>query len=111
MEDQTSGMDPKTLGIIAYLTLIGTIIALVINNSNKKNEHASFHIRQALGLGLTGIVVGFVNIIPILGQIAWILGAIVLFIMWIIGILGAINGEQKLVPLLGDKYQEWLKGI
>lgn len=110
MENTNTGMDPKTMAIISYLTLIGTIIALVMNMNDKK-PFASFHIRQTLGLGLTLIVVSFFNIIPILGQIAYILCAIVLFILWIIGLMGAINGEEKVVPLIGDKYQEWFKGI
>ena len=110
MENQSSSMDPKTVAIIAYITLIGTIIALIMNN-NDKQPFASFHVRQALGLGLTGLVLSFINVIPILGWIAYIIGAIVLFVLWIIGIMAAINGEEKTVPILGDKFQEWFKGL
>ena len=38
----------KNTAIISYLTIIGTIIAIILNN-DKKNDFASFHIRQALG--------------------------------------------------------------
>ncbi|MEM9160434.1 MAG: hypothetical protein AAGB46_15415, partial [Verrucomicrobiota bacterium] len=58
-------MDPKTRGIVAYLTLIGWIIALVTNNP--KDELASFHIRQMLGLMLTMIVASVLVAIPIIG--------------------------------------------
>lgn len=107
---QSSSMDPKTIGIISYITLIGTIIALVINN-NDKNPYASFHIRQALGLGLSLIVVSVIAIIPILGWIIYLIGGLFLFVCWIIGLIGALNGEEKLVPVLGEKYQEWFKGL
>ncbi|WP_235297440.1 DUF4870 domain-containing protein [Portibacter marinus] len=107
---QSSSMDPKTVGIIAYITLIGTIIALVINN-NDKNSYASFHIRQALGLGLSLIVISFIAIIPILGWLIYALGGIFLFICWIIGLVAALNGEEKLVPIIGEKYQEWFSGL
>lgn len=100
----------KTIAIIAYLTLIGLIIAFVMN-TDKKNSFASFHIRQALGIGVTGLALGVVNIIPILGWIVSIIGSIFLVVLWVIGLIGALNGERKMVPLLGEKYQEWFKGI
>lgn len=107
---KSSGMDPKTIAIISYITLIGTIIALVINN-NDKQPFASFHIRQSLGLGLTLIVLGFIAIIPIIGWLVYIVGGIVLFILWIIGLMAALNGEEKTVPIMGERYQEWFKGL
>lgn len=102
--------DGKTIAIIAYLTVIGLIIAFLMNN-DKKNSFASFHIRQCLGIGLTGLALGAIGVIPILGWLISIFGSIFLFILWIIGLIGALNGERKHVPLLGEKYQEWLKGI
>lgn len=102
--------DGKTIAIIAYITLIGLIIAFVLN-TEKKNSFAVYHIRQALGLGLTGLVLGMINIIPILGWFISIIGFIVLFIMWISGLISALNGKEKPVFLLGEKYQEWFKGI
>ena len=39
----------KNIAIISYLTLIGTIIAILMNNEDK-SEFARFHIRQALGI-------------------------------------------------------------
>ena len=41
--------DGKTVAIIAYITLIGWIIALVMNNGNK-TVLGSYHIRQSLGI-------------------------------------------------------------
>ena len=36
--------------VIAYITLIGTVIAIFMNQEENKTEFASFHIRQALGI-------------------------------------------------------------
>ena len=36
---------------------------------------------------------------------------IALLILWVIGLIGAIQGEEKKVPLLGDMFQDWFKGI
>lgn len=42
-------MDGKTKAIVAHITWIGWIIALILNSS-EKDEIASFFIRQLLGL-------------------------------------------------------------
>lgn len=100
----------KTIAIIAYITIIGLIIAFIMNNE-KKNSFATFHIRQCLGLGLTSLALGVVNIIPILGWLISIFGSLFLLVLWVMGLISALNGEEKPVPLLGEKYQEWLGSI
>ncbi len=102
--------DGKTIAIISYLTIIGLIIAFVLNNE-KKNSFASYHIRQSLGISLTGLALSVINVIPILGWIVSLVGMILLFVMWIQGFLAALGGQEKPVFLLGDKYQEWLKSV
>lgn len=106
-EEVTEG---KNIATLAYITLIGLIIAFVQNNE-KKNAFAFFHIRQSLGLCVTGLVLGVIGMIPILGWIVYILGIFVLIYMWIIGFMNAINSKEKTVPFLGNKYEEWFKGI
>jgi len=32
-------------------------------------------------------------------------------VLWFIGFIGAIQGEEKRVPFLGDQFQEWFKSI
>lgn len=100
----------KTIAIIAYITIIGLIIAFVMN-SEKKNEFASYHIKQMLGLSLTGLALSLINIIPILGWIVSLLGSLVLFFMWIMSLINALNGKEKPAPILGEKYIEWFKAI
>lgn len=94
-------MDQKTTGIVAYLNWIGLIAALVM--TKEKSEYTSFHIRQSLGLCLTTILC----VIPFIGLFI----LLVLIIFWIMAFVGALNGEMKPVPILGDKYQEWFKSI
>ncbi|WP_166963972.1 DUF4870 domain-containing protein [Yeosuana marina] len=100
----------KNIAIIAYITFIGLIIAFVMNNE-KKEPFASYHIKQSLGLALTGLALGVIGMIPILGWIINIIGIFVLLYMWIMGLMNAINGKEKAVPFLGEKYKEWFKNI
>lgn len=100
----------KNIAIISYITLIGLIIAFVMNNE-KKAAFPSYHIKQALGLGLTGLALGIVGMVPILGWIVSFLGIFALLFLWIKGLMNAINEKQKPVPWLGEKYEEWFKNI
>ncbi|MEM6514971.1 MAG: YtxH domain-containing protein [Bacteroidota bacterium] len=95
--------DGKNVAIIAHITLIGWIIALVMNSSNK-TEFGSFYIRQVLGIILLALVL---SIIPFVNLIGWILA----LVMWIMSLISSLNGEMKPVFLLGDKFQDWFKGL
>lgn len=111
MENEVIKNTPdKTIAIVSYLTVIGLIVAFVLNNE-KKDPFASYHIRQSLGLVLTSIALSLINVIPVLGWIVSLIGAFVLLYMWITGLLNAVNGKEKPVPILGEKYLEWLKSI
>jgi len=98
-------MDQKTTGIIAYLTWIGLIIALVLNKD--KSEYVRFHMRQSLGLFLMFTLSSILCVMPLLGAIIWV----GILVFWVIAFVGAINGEMKPIPVLGDKFQEWFKSL
>jgi uncharacterized membrane protein len=106
----TASDEGKTIAIIAYITIIGFVVALVMNSS-KKYPLASYHIRQVLGLLLTGLAVGMVGIIPILGWIINLVAIFFLLYMWIMGLINAVNGREKPLPFLGEKYAEWFKSL
>jgi len=93
----------KTRAIIAHITLIGWIIAVVQNNNDEKDEFASFYIRQMLGL----VLIGILSIIPFIGLIF----SLAALILWILSIIGAVNGEKKLTPIVGEMFQDWFKNL
>lgn len=99
----------KTAAIVAYLTIIGTIIAYFMNNDTK-NPFASFHIRQALGIHITYILLNaFTNVFN--SDMISISFLIFVFILWGYGFITTLQGEQKEVPFLGDKFQKWFSNI
>ncbi len=95
-------MDGKTKAIVAHITIVGWIIALIINSS-QKDEIASYYIRQTLALHLA-MLLGW---IPFFGWFLWIAALILL----ILSIVGALNGEIKETPIVGKYFQDWFKGI
>ena len=82
-------MDTKTTSIVAYLTWIGLLLAILAGDK----EGAKFHINQALVILLFSLL----SIIPCLG---WIWG-IFMVVCWSMGLIAAINQEEKEVPLIG----------
>jgi uncharacterized membrane protein len=102
--------EDKTTAIVSYLTLIGFVIAIVLHSSNKTRLGA-FHLRQSLGLIVCSLAMwplGFVlAFIPVLGWLAGLAIWIGFIVLWVMGLIAAINGEQKPLPVLGEKFQAW----
>ena len=82
-------MDTKTTSIVAYITWIGLLIAFLAGDK----EGARFHLNQSLVIFLFGLLTPF----PCIGQI-W---GIFIIVCWIMGLIAAINQEEKPVPLIG----------
>ena len=102
--------DDKTTAIVSYLTLIGFVVAVIMHGS-KKSKLGSFHLRQSLGLMLTSIAVAFgatiLAFVPFLGWMIGLAAWFALLAFWVMGLLAAINGAQKPVPVVGQHFQKW----
>ena len=91
-------MDKKTTDIVAYLTWVGLIIAFIIGD----REGSKFHLNQSLVIWLVGTVSGMVGVIPLLGTLVSLIGGLFCCICWFIGLISAIQGTEKPVPVLGQ---------
>ena len=99
----------KKIAIIGYFTIIGCVIAMIMN-SEKMYPFASFHNRQALGIFLLFFALGY----PVSYFDSWTISSafyLFFFILWIYGFIGALQYEQREVPLLGKLFQRLFKGI
>ena len=83
-------MNKRVTGIVAYLTFIGFIIAIIFGDK----DGAKFHLNQALVIMLFSLLI----FVPCVGCI-W---EIFIVICWFIGFIAAINEEEKEVPLIGS---------
>lgn len=52
----------------------------------------------------------FLAFIPILGWVAIMTIWLGLLVLWVMGLIAALNGQQKPVPVLGENYQKWFGG-
>jgi uncharacterized membrane protein len=105
--NQPAVQEDKTVAILAYCTLIGYIIAIVLHGNNK-TKLGTYHLRQATGLLIIGIGYWIVSMIlmfiPFLGFIFAIVSPFVglgILVLLIMGIMNAANGQEKPVPLVG----------
>ncbi len=99
----------KPIAITSYILIVGVLIALSMN-SEHKNQFASFHIRQGLGLTLTFVILGvsissFESIF--VAAPMWIF----ISVLTIYGIFTAAKGETTPLPLLGNLFQKVFKSI
>jgi len=118
-----SGTEDKTVAILSYCTLIGFIVAIVLHQQ-KKTKLGAFHLRQMLGfivagfvagicLGIGLTIVGFILALAIkflavvLVWIVWFAFFISTLVLWVMGLLAAIQGEMKPMPVVGPYFQKW----
>lgn len=106
---RTVAEEGKAAAIVAYITIIGTIVAYFMNNDSK-NPFASFHIRQALGIHITFYLLG----ILVSAFDSWMISSafyIFILILWGYGLIAAIQGDENEVPVLGAYFQKWFSTI
>jgi uncharacterized membrane protein len=111
----------KTAGIISYFTIIGWLIAYFAFHQNNKTSLGSYQLRQTLLFHLTFMVIrwglsiilgvmwlstGFISLYSLLRLVD-----LAFFVLWVIGFIGAVQGEKKEIPLLGDKAQTMFSTI
>lgn len=107
----SSEMSPHTVAIISHLTIFGLIYAMVKNQTNR-SELGAFYIRQSLGITLLGVAGYFLKgSFGTLGQTSGSIFHIAMFVFWVISFINALKGEQKIVPLLGEYFQDWFKAV
>ncbi|WP_295831461.1 hypothetical protein [uncultured Winogradskyella sp.] len=108
MTDQTIN-EGKQFAIIAYITVIGTLIAFYLTQ-DKKNAFTAFHVRQGLGLWILFFILGYV----VGGFNSWeITSAFYIFFLTLFayGVIGAATGKLNKLPIIGDLFQKIFKSL
>lgn len=121
MEPLVNQDNGKTVGIVSYLTIIGWLIAYFGMHQSNRTGLGSYQLRQTLLLHLIFMIVryglgfvlgamwlsgGFFSLIYFL----WLIN-VAFFVLWIIGFIGAVNGEEKPIPFIGVMAQTMFAGI
>lgn len=89
----------KILAGLGYLTGIVAIVAILME-PYKDEKFVRQHAFQALALYVIMIVASILNVIPILGQIVWLVASIAVAVFAIIGAVKAFQGQEYEMPLV-----------
>ncbi len=120
----TSGLAPNVAAALSYV--LGLITGIIFVILEKDNDYVRFHAFQSIIYSLAWIVVsiawsilmtilGF--ILPVLGFIIELLGTLFLlvvglggFVLWIILIIKAYQGQRFKLPVIGDMAERYATG-
>ena len=94
-------MNENIVALIAYL--FGWVSGLIIFLLEKESRFVSFHALQSLAFfGVMSLILGVLVRIPVVGLAFAIVGGILSFSFWIIGMINAYRGELYRFPIVGD---------
>jgi len=104
MEETTPGSKKNTgMAVVAYILFFVPLLT-----EAKNDPFVKYHVKQGLVLFIGYIIEMFVGSIPFLGWLLSPLLGIFLLVLLIIGIMNAVGGKEKSLPVIG-KFAENFK--
>jgi uncharacterized membrane protein len=107
-----AGLADNVAGALAYVTIIPAIVFLVLEPFNRK-RFVRFHAFQCLFFAVAWTVLwiglSFIAHIPFLGWatvLIWPLVSLVGFVIWLILVLKAYQGQMFKLPVIGDMAEQ-----
>ncbi len=100
-KDESEGFDKsdieknKIMAVLAYIVFLIPLIAA------KESPFARFHTNQGLLLVIAAVILSVIAAIPVIGWIIAPVIGIAVTVLAVIGILNALNGKAKELPLIG----------
>ena len=100
-EKTSTGIKPNVAGLLCYL--VGWITGLIFLLIEKESKFVRFHAIQSISIYVVFFVVYLIFMfIPVIGLIIDILLGIVMFVLWILLMYKAYEGEKFKLPFIGD---------
>lgn len=103
------GLSDNAAGAIAYMTFVPAIVFLLIPPYNQ-NRNVRFHAWQSLLLSASAIAISFLlsfllviflvfdaELLVVFKRLIWVGW----FVLWLICVVKALNGERFRIPILG----------
>lgn len=103
-ETSTFGLPKNTARALCYVG--GWVTGLIFLLSERKDQTIRFHAMQSL------ITFGFLNALMIVPFIGWLLSPLVMllaFVLWLVLILKAYQGEEFSLPIVGEFARKQLR--
>jgi uncharacterized membrane protein len=107
-ETNQSGLSDNAAGGLAYVTIIPAIIFLLVPPYNT-NPNVRFHSWQSIFLAIAWVaadivlmIIGRLPFVGLINLILWPLVALGFFILWVVVLIKAFNGQRFKIPFIGD---------
>lgn len=107
-EKTDTGLEPNIAGLLCYV--LGWVTGIIFLILEKKNEFVRFHAIQSI------VVFGAVTIITFILSWLWLFGlvlnsiiGVISFILWIVLMVKAYQGQRYKLPWAGDFAEKQLK--
>ena len=109
MRQSSTGLAENTAGLLCYaLAWVSGIIFILLE---RESDFVRFHaVQSIIVFGALSVVGAVLDWIPVIG---WVIGAglgIVAFVLWIILMVKAYQGERYKVRWAGDFAEKWIEG-
>lgn len=97
-DSQSSGKKSKNIGmaIVAYI-----LFFIPLLTDAKNDPFVKYHIKQGLVLFITSFILMVISRMPVIMWFSWPLN-LLLFVLFIVGIMNAAKGQEKPLPLIGQ---------
>ncbi len=102
------GLTDNVAGLLAYITIIPSIIFLVMEPYNR-NRFIRFHSFQniffcvaCIALGIVMSIIGMIPMVGLLTLVLWPLIGLGFLVLWVILVLKAYQGQMWKLPFIGD---------
>jgi len=103
-----SGLDENVAGLLCYV--FGIVTGVIFMMIEKENRFVRFHALQSIFVSAAIIVLNIaVNLVPLLGMLISFLLSAAAFILWIVLMVKAYQGQMFKLPIIGDMAEKQLK--
>lgn len=100
-KDETEGFDKADIEKNKIMAVLAYIIFLIPLIAAKESPFARFHTNQGLLLVIAAVILSVIAAVPVIGWIIAPVIGIAVTVLAVIGILNALNGKAKELPLIG----------
>jgi uncharacterized membrane protein len=97
-------MPANTAAALAYV--LGLITGIVMLAVQREDKYVHFHAVQSIGLSVVWVVGWlFLTIVPVLGWLLLPFWGLLMFVLWLVCIVKAFQGEKFELPVIGASIQ------
>ncbi len=106
MVKSSTGLDENIAGLLCYV--LGWVSGIVFLILERESKFVKFHAVQSIIIfGVLSVLNGLLGWIPILGLIVGIISGILAFVLWILLMVKASQGERYKIKWAGDYAERW----